>query len=144
MKRKLRREKIGAPEALNEPIEYGSAFSRGIAVEAAGAEILFISGTASVGARGESLFPRDFLAQAQRTFENIDALLASRGFAWRDVVQTRCYLKSMEFYGAFNKFRNKFFKKCGIDIYPASVCVEANLCRPELMVEVEAIAVRAK
>jgi len=83
---------ISAPEALNEAYHYPrpSSFSRGIRVELNDIVILFISGTASVNERGESVHIGDFRAQTRRTFYNITALLASEGASWKDVVRTTC------------------------------------------------------
>jgi enamine deaminase RidA (YjgF/YER057c/UK114 family) len=72
---------------------------------------------------------------------NITALLASEGATWRDIVRTTCYLRDMDRdYEAFNEERTAFFKQLGVDPLPASTCIEARLCRPELLVEIEAIA----
>ena len=129
-----------ASQLLNEPIEYGKSFSRGLRVEVGDATILFISGTASIDAKGNSHRPGDFSAQAKRTFYNITALLRSEGANWHDIIQTRCYLKDMRDYDKFNELRNKFYKKKQLKPFPASVCIEANLCRQELLVEIEALA----
>ncbi len=103
--------------------------------------MLFISGTASIDTQGKSRHAGDLTAQAKRVFGNISALLASEGATWHDVVQTRCYLKDMRDYQLFNEYRNYFYKQQKLKPFPASVCVEANLCRPELLVEIEAVAV---
>lgn len=132
---------ICAPRFLNEPIEYGKSFSRGIRVNFDNFCILFISGTASVNHKGQTCHVGDFSAQAKRTFDNIAGLLASEGACWHDVVQTRCYLKSMKDYRKFNVCRNRFYKKMKLFPFPASVCVQANLCRPQLLVEIDATAI---
>ncbi len=110
-------------------------------VEMGECSMLFISGTASIDKKGKTKYPNDLTAQVKRTFSNIAALLASEGATWHDVVQTRCYLKNMRDYRLFNERRNYFYKQQKLVPFPASVCVEANLCRPELLVEIEAIAV---
>jgi 2-iminobutanoate/2-iminopropanoate deaminase len=135
------KKSIHAPQVLNEPIEYHKSFSRGMRVEMGGFSMLFISGTASIDGKGKTRHEKDLAAQSKRVFTNISALLASEGATWHDVVQTRCYLKTMRDYGLFNQARNAFYKQQKIDPFPASVCIEANLCRPELLVEIEAVAV---
>ena len=132
---------ICAPRALNEPIKYHKSFSRGMRVSLGQYCMLFISGTASIDAQGKSRHAGDLTSQAKRVFANISALLASEGATWHDVVQTRCYLKDMRDYQLFNEYRNYFYKHQKLKPFPASVCVEANLCRPELLVEIEAVAV---
>src|SRR6266404_9604807 len=55
---------ITAPTVLNEAPQYGSAFTRGLRVDLPGGVAqLLISGTASVGPMGETLYPGDFRAQ---------------------------------------------------------------------------------
>lgn len=130
-----------APEFLNEPREYNKSFSRGLRVELGNASILFISGTASVDEKGDTFLPGDFRGQLKRTFDNIRALLKSENATWHDVVKTGCYLKDMKYYDEFNRFRNRFYKREKLDPFPASTCVEAGLCRSELLVEIEAIAI---
>lgn len=142
MKLKITKKAIQAPHFLNEPIEYGKSFSRGINITLGKTKLLFISGTASIDQNGNTFRPRDFSSQVSRTFENLTALLQSAHATWHDVVQTRCYLKNIkQDYSKFNVVRNNFYKKQKLRIFPASVCVEANLCRPELLVEIEAIAI---
>lgn len=133
-----------APEVLNEAYHYETPvpFSRGMRVELPGATMLFISGTASVGDNGESLHIGDFEAQTWRTFRNIQRLLESEGAAWHDIVRTTCYMRDIERdYAAFNKVRKAFYDEQGLDPYPASTGIQAILCRPELLIEIEAIAV---
>jgi len=106
-----------------------------------GLAILLISGTASIGAQGETVHAGDFRAQLRRTYRNITELLASEGATWKDVVRTTCYLRDIERdYAAFNEERTAFFKAQGLDPLPASTGIQAILCRPELLVEIEAIA----
>jgi enamine deaminase RidA (YjgF/YER057c/UK114 family) len=135
---------ISASEALNEAYHYArpSSFSRGIRLDLNGIAILLISGTASVGPNGETLHVGDFRAQTRRAFQNIADLLASEGATWKDVVRTTCYLRDIDRdYVAFNEERTAFYKAQGIDPLPASTGVQAKLCRPDLLVEVEAIAI---
>ena len=140
---KVSKRAIHALEVLNEAYHYDkpSSFSRGMRVDICGVTMLFISGTASVNEEGKSVHEGDFLAQARRTFENITALLGSEGATWHDVVRTTCYVKDMHDYDKFNQARTQFYSEQGLDPPPASTCVEAHLCRDELLVEIEAIAV---
>ena len=102
---------------------------------------MLISGTASIDDNGETLHAGDFRAQIRRTYPNITALLAAEGATWKDVVRTTCYLRDIERdYAAFNEERTAFFREQGLDPLPASTGIQAILCRPELLVEIEAIA----
>lgn len=117
------------------------SFSRGMRVELDNAVMIFISGTASVNEEGRSVHAGDVGAQSRRTFRNIAALLESEGADWHDVVRTTCYLADFRNYDAFNEVRNRFYEEQELDPLPASTCIEARLCRPELMVEIEAVAI---
>jgi enamine deaminase RidA (YjgF/YER057c/UK114 family) len=140
----IEKRAICAPGALNEAYDYErpSSFSRGVRLGFGNVAVLLISGTASVGANGETLFPGDFRAQMRRTFANITALLESEGASWKDVVRTTCYLRDIERdYAAFNEERTAFYGEQELDPLPASTGIQAILCRPDLLVEIEAIAI---
>lgn len=134
---------ISAPKVLNDAGEYGSAFPRGLRVDLPGGIThLLLSGTASVGAHGETLYPGDFRAQLWRTFRNLTELLKSEGATWHDVVRTTCYLRDIERdYAEFNRVRNEFYRALGLDPFPASTAIQARICRSELLVEIEAQAI---
>ncbi len=138
------KQAISAPQVLNEAYCYAkpSSFSRGLRVNIKGVAFLFISGTASVDEHGRSVNPGDFRAQAWRAYENITALLEAEGASWKDIVRTTCYLRDIERdYEAFNEIRTEFFRRQGLDPLPASTGIQAILCRPELLIEMEAIAI---
>ena len=128
---------------LNEAYAYAkpSSFSRGMRIDFNGLTMLLISETASIDEHGNSVHIGDFRAQMRRTLANIAGLLASEGCAWHDVVRTTCYLRDMERdYEAFNEERTAFYREQGLDPLPASTGIQAILCRPELLIEIEAIA----
>lgn len=128
---------------LNEAYAYAkpSSFSRGMRIDLNGLAILLISGTASIDEAGVSVHVGDFRAQMRRTFDNIAGLLAAEGATWKDIVRTTCYLRDIERdYEAFNEERTAFFHEQGLDPLPASTGIQAILCRPELLIEIEAIA----
>jgi 2-iminobutanoate/2-iminopropanoate deaminase len=133
---------ISAADVLNEAPEYGSAFTRGLRVDLPGGVTqLLISGTASVGENGETLYAGDFRAQLWRTYHNITRLLESEGATWEDIVRTTCYLRDIERdYDEFNAIRNEFFFALGLDPFPASTAIQARICRSDLLVEIEAVA----
>ena len=65
----------------------------------------------------------------------------SQGATWKDIVRTTCYLRDIERdYAAFNEERTTFFREQGLDPLPASTGIQAILCRPDLLIEMEAIA----
>lgn len=133
---------VKAPAVLNEAAEYGSAFTRGLRIELPGGVTqILISGTASVGENGDTLYEYDFRAQLWRTFHNITRLLDSEGATWHDIVRTTCYLRDIERdYREFNSVRNEFYSALGLEPFPASTAIQARICRSDLLVEIEAIA----
>lgn len=139
----IKKRAITNHSVLNEAYQYAkpSSFSRGMRIDLSGLTILLISGTASIDEHGRSLHVGDFRAQMRRTFSNITGLLESEGCTWRDIVRTTCYLRDIDRdYEIFNEERTAFYKEQGLDPLPASTGIEAKLCRPELLIEIEAIA----
>src|ERR1035438_1602113 len=105
-----------------------------------GLVVLLISGTASIDENGETVHVGDFRAQCRRTFYNITALLAPEGAPRHDIAPTTFYLRDIDRdYREFNEERTAFYKEQGLDPLPASTGIQAKLCRPELLVEAEAI-----
>jgi 2-iminobutanoate/2-iminopropanoate deaminase len=140
----IRKKAMSAPKALNEAYKYQrpSSFSRGMRLDIKGITILMISGTASVGESGETVHRGDFGAQTRRAYQNVTELLKSEGATWKDVVRTTCYLRDIERdYEQFNLIRTEFFKEQGLEILPASTGIQAILCWPTLLYEMEAMAI---
>lgn len=141
---RFEKTQIREAKALNEAYDYDKPvpFVRGMRVELPGYSLLLISGTASVDEEGRSIHLGDIEAQSWRTFENIEALLASEGADWHDVVRTTCYLRDMSRdYEPFNKVRHAFYLERGLEPFPASTGIQATLCREDLLVEIEAMAI---
>jgi len=139
----VQKRAITALSVLNEAFHYPkpSSFSRGLRIDLGGVAILLISGTASIDENGQTVHAGDFRAQLRRTYHNITGLLAAEGATWKDVVRTSCYLRDIERdYEAFNEGRTEFYREQGLDPLPASTGIQAILCRPDLLVEIEAIA----
>lgn len=135
---------IKAPDVLNEAYDYSqpSSFSRGMRVDLGNATLLLISGTASVDERGETVHDGDFEAQCLRTLRNLTRLLVAERASWHDVVRTSCYLRDIERdYDSFNEIRTMFMTKIGLDPLPASTGIQARICRSDLLVEIEAMAI---
>src|SRR5258708_1996360 len=135
---------ISNSKVLSETYDYAkpSSFSRGLRIDLNGLAILVISGTASIDEQGRSVNSGDFRAQTRRTFLNIAGLLEAEGATWKDIARTTCYFRDIERdYAAFNEERTAFYNTQLLDPLPASTGVQAILCRPELLVEIEGIAI---
>ncbi len=138
----IQKRAISNPDVLNEAPAYGSAFSRGLRLDFNGFVVLLISGTASIDEQGRTVHVGDLRAQTRRTFTNITALLAAEGATWKDIVRTSCYFRDIDRdYADFNEERTAFYREQGLNPLPASTGIQAKLCRPDLLIEIEAIAI---
>lgn len=104
-------------------------------------DLLFVAGQVGLGTDGE-LAGEGLEAQATQAFANIAALLGSQGGSLRDVVKFTTYLVSAEEINAFFALRKRLFPELfpGGEYPPNTLLVVERLVRPELRVEVEAIA----
>jgi enamine deaminase RidA (YjgF/YER057c/UK114 family) len=140
MKKRINLKSIHVPGLLNEAIEYGNSFSRGVKFRVYDTLFIFISGTASIDENGKTYYPNSFKKQVERVYKNLTALLESENADWHDVIMTKCYLKDMKYYKDFNKFRTKYYKELKLNPFPASVGIQATLCRSDLLIEIELTA----
>lgn len=130
----ISREIMTTP-TLNEAPEYGSAFSRGMRVVDAGKTALYISGTASVDEEGRTVHVEDFQAQVERTLLNVSKLLENQNAGFQDMASAITYIKRASDAPLFQKT----LAERGIDGFP-HVVVEAGVCRPDLLIEMEGLA----
>ncbi len=119
----------------DEPFAYGSGFSRGIALELGGVETLHISGTASVGSDGATKHVGDRDAQVVETLLGIAALLEPRGARLRDICAGTLFYKDLETLDTYRRV-SELLEIVELPLVP----VMADVCRPDLLVEIEAIA----
>jgi enamine deaminase RidA (YjgF/YER057c/UK114 family) len=122
---------------MNEAPSYGSDFSRGMRVVLERRALLYVSGTASIDDGGHVVHPGDAQRQARRMLLNIEQLLAGQGAAIRDIVTATTYLKRAADHGAVLAAAHAAGLPASI---PHTICV-ADICRPEWLCEMEAIAV---
>ena len=117
--------------------KYGSCFSRAVAVSGAGLDRLLVSGTASIRPDGRSAHQGDVRRQIQLTMEVVEAILRSRGMRWTDVSRVTVYVKNAADVPRFGEW-------CAThDVRLPAVVVQADVCRDELLfeIEIDAIAV---
>ena len=100
-------------------------------------EIIAISGQVALNKEGELIGKGDFAAQAEQCFANLAAVLKRAGSSLRDVVMITSYLTSAQYAPAFLAARAKYFPEQA----PASTTVVAQLLNPDLLVEIQALAV---
>jgi enamine deaminase RidA (YjgF/YER057c/UK114 family) len=124
---------------LNEAPEYGSAFSRGMKVDLPEKTVLYISGTASVDEKGDTVHVNDTRKQIERMLLNVRELLAPHGASFEDLTQIATFLKHAEYL----QLCETILAEWGIRHVPNTL-VEAGVCRPDLLCEMEAIAILPK
>jgi enamine deaminase RidA (YjgF/YER057c/UK114 family) len=124
---------------LNEASEYGSSFARGMKVDLPDKTVLFISGTASIDERGVTVHVGDVRRQLERMLLNIQELLAAQGASFADLAQAATFLKRSE----YMELCELVLEEWGIRDVP-NTFVQAGVCRPELLCEMEAVAVLPK
>jgi enamine deaminase RidA (YjgF/YER057c/UK114 family) len=120
----------------SEAPEYGSSFSRGLSVATDRCRYVLVSGTASIDEHGNTVHPGDFDCQARRTLDNVESLLASGGAVFDDIYQASAFVKRPEDVERLHKI----LKLRGLENLPL-VCTIEDICREELLVELDATAV---
>lgn len=125
-----------AAQNMNKTIEYGVTFERGVCVHhSAGYKQVYISGTASIDTKGEVLHVGDIKGQVRRMTENVGALLKEAGCNWNDISQATVYLRDIADYEcAYNELSKIMTDK-------QFIVVQAPVCRPAWLIEMEAIAI---
>jgi enamine deaminase RidA (YjgF/YER057c/UK114 family) len=120
-----------------DAIRYGSAFSRAALWEEGTCRHLLVSGTASIDEQGRTCFPGNVAAQAHHTLENVEALLRDCSLRWDDVAASTVFLKHPQDLATYRAVAAQH----GIAEVP-QVVVVADVCRPDLLFEIEVTAGR--
>ena len=118
-------------------------FSRGMALVLGNYITTWVSGTASV-VYSNSLHPGDITKQTHQTIDNIQRLISAENFGFHGVSQGGCALTDLAKIRVYLK-RPEDFSMC------KAICDErfgtipviyavADVCRPELLVEIEGVA----
>jgi len=116
-----------------DAFQYGSAFSRGALIEGPDISLLQVSGTAAIDEKGTSLYPGDIRGQIDCTFDKIAALIGQEGARLTDIVAACVFVKHPEHAQVYRERLAAW----GLEDFPAVVMV-ADVCRPELLFELDA------
>jgi enamine deaminase RidA (YjgF/YER057c/UK114 family) len=119
-----------------DAFRYGAAFSRGAVMMEDDVKLIQVSGTAAIDEHGVSLHRGDIRSQINCTFDRIETLLGQEGAGLRNIAAATVFVKRPEdasIYRAMAAAR-------GLETLPA-VCVVADVCREELLFEIDAEAV---
>lgn len=132
--------------AYNYPADYGPrspTFSRGALVHPPGQEILFISGTASILGH-KTVHPGDVVRQTRECMANIEAVVAEANRVCRSQPFTlgelsyRVYVRNATDFPAIRICLGPLIGSAEI------VFVQADICRQDLLLEIEAHAVHGQ
>ncbi len=89
-----------------------------------------------VPATGE--IPEGIEAQAEQAIGNLAALLREAGTSTENVIKTTVFIKEMNDFAKVNEIYAKYFA----GVYPARSCVEVARLPKDVLIEIEAIAVK--
>jgi reactive intermediate/imine deaminase len=107
------------------------------AVRAGG--LIFVSGQVPLDETGAVVGAGDVGAQTRQVFRNLGAVLEAAGATFADVVKLTFFVRDIGAIGAIRAIRDEFVDTADP---PASSLVEVSrLFMPELLIEVEAVAV---
>ncbi|MBI5725196.1 MAG: hypothetical protein HZA50_14650 [Planctomycetes bacterium] len=112
--------------------KYGSAFSRAAVADTPAGKTIYISGTASIDAAGQTTHLDDPRGQIAETIKNVKAVLGDAGGSQEDVVQSMVYCKTPQ---VERIFRDEW----GSLPIPQVIAI-ADVCRDNLLFEIEAAA----
>ena len=87
--------------------------------------------------------PKEIVAQARQSLENIKAIVEQAGLSVAHIVKTTVFVKDLNDFAAVNAEYERFFKENNHPSFPARSCVEVARVPKDVGVEIEAIAVRA-
>jgi reactive intermediate/imine deaminase len=122
---------INAPE-LTKPTGYTHV------VGSAPGRTIYVSGQIAFDREGKVVGTGDFRAQTIQVFENLKAALSSAGATFENVVKVTTFVTDMKHAPILREVRAGYFGKNP----PAGTLVQIPaLVIPELLIEVEAIAV---
>ena len=108
-------------------------------VEVRGGRTLYISGQIALDSSGQVVGSGDFTAQIRQVFANLKARLDEAGASFNDVVKLNFYLTDASDIQILRDVRDSYVNR---EQPPASTLVIVKqLLRPELLIEVDAIAV---
>ncbi len=119
-----------------QAFDYGSAFSRAMVVETAGRRTVYCSGTASIDAAGRTVHVGDAAAQCAEMLDCLEAILTTEGGGWEHVGTATLFCANAAVYDGFQEVA----ARRRLPSLPL-VVVRADVCRRDLLVEMELTAV---
>jgi len=106
------------------------------AIEAGGT--LYVSGQIPFDPQTMACVSDDVSEQTEQCMKNIVAILTEAGYALENVVKCGIFIKDMNDFAAINEVYGRYFS----EHKPARACVEVARLPRDVLVEIEAIAVK--
>lgn len=121
------------PPTLPQPNGYSH-----VATIGPGSRLVWTSGQVPIAADGVPAPAGDWEAQTRQTMRNVGAALAAAGASWDDVFKLTFYVIDTSALATVRAVRDEFIN---IERPPTSSLVQvAGLFRPDLLIEIEAVA----
>jgi len=130
--------KVVTSQALGAPL---GMYSHGMV--APGGEIVVVAGQVGMGQAGQ-VAGGDVVAQTKQALDNVRAVVEAAGCTMRDIVRLQTFLTHAEDIPGFMRARAEVFPRYFPDgAYPPNtLLVVSRLVKPELLVEIEAMAIK--
>jgi reactive intermediate/imine deaminase len=124
-----------SPQTMPPPFGYSHV------VDSPAERIVYISGQVPLDREGQLVGEGDVDAQTRQVFENLTRALEGADAAWSDVVKLSYFLTDVRDIASVRAIRDEYVDT---ERPPASTLVQVSgLFRPDVLVEIEAVAVRA-
>jgi 2-iminobutanoate/2-iminopropanoate deaminase len=130
--------KVVTPKTFGAPL---GMYSHGMV--APGGEIVVVAGQVGMG-KGGQVAGGDVVEQTKQALHNVRAVVEAAGCAMRDIVRFQTFLTHAGDIDGFMKARAEVFPRYfpGGAYPPNTLLIVSRLVRPELLVEIEAMAVK--
>ena len=100
--------------------------------------MIYTSGVIPIDPATNELVTGDIKVQAEQAIGNLVALLEAAGSGAEQVVKTTVFIKDMNDFAAINEIYAKYFTTD----FPARSCVEVARLPKDVLIEIEAIALK--
>lgn len=126
------------PPGMNVRTIGGQALYSHVVTVAGGGRIIFVSGQVARDTTGNTVGAGDMRAQIEQVGRNIEACLEAAGASLADIVKTVTYVTDID---EFFKHTDVRMRYLGPAMGTSTTVEVSRLAGPDLMVEIEAIAV---
>jgi enamine deaminase RidA (YjgF/YER057c/UK114 family) len=120
------------------PVDVPHLKSDAISQAVRAGDVIAVSGQVALGADGRVVGEADSYAQAEQTFDNLEAVLHAAGAGLDDIISLTCYLVGPEHYPAYAAVRAR---RLGPHRPAGTAVIVAGLLDPRFLMEVQALAV---